>query len=142
MSDFEMSQLDKDRLEYTQTVRRTMLDKLTKDNTVLPSGKDEFEALTKLLDGMDNNIVRTAKLRQEAQKNKSDGELRAAIAQYLNNPNSFKHQQVASNTPKVVDRSLDIGEMVPDETREGVISDVVREEIVGRMKEMDEEDAR
>jgi len=54
---------DEEILEYTRVVRRSLIKELTDDGKKVPYGKEDKALLASLLDGMDNNIVRTVKAR-------------------------------------------------------------------------------
>ena len=104
----------KERLEYTQSIRKLIVKELTNDGQIAPSGSKDVEALNAVLDSIDRNEFERIKLDIKNNANKMENDLKTTIAEIYKNIASKQY----TNTPN--NRNIDLpNEFVPTDIKPG-----------------------
>ncbi|MDE6209897.1 MAG: hypothetical protein K2M73_09535 [Lachnospiraceae bacterium] len=104
----------KKRLEYTQNIRKLIIDGMTNHGNDAPSGSKDIEALNAVLDSMDRNEFERIKLDVKNSANKAENNLKASIAELYK---TIASKQVTIN---VNNRNIDLPDkFIPDDIKPG-----------------------
>ena len=104
----------KKRLEYTQSIRRLIIDGMTNSGIDAPSGSKDIEALNAVLDSMDRNEFERIKLDVKNSANKAENNLKASIAELYK---TIASKQITIN---VNNRNIDLPDkFVPTDIKPG-----------------------
>lgn len=104
----------RERLEYTQNIRKLIIKELTNDGQVAPSGSKDVEALNAVLDSMDKNEFERIKLDIKNNANKMENDLKTTIAEIYKNIAAKQYTNIPSN------RNIELpNEFVPTDIKPG-----------------------
>lgn len=102
-------------LDYTQRMRRTVVDKLTKNGTELPQDIDETRMVLQTLDGMDRNALGRKKIRVEEQANQNVAGMTGLVAEMLRSSRDVSfYQKGGATNPGVTRVAPELGSEVPE----------------------------
>lgn len=109
-----ISDIVRERLEYTQSIRKLIVKELTNNGQIAPSGSKDVEALNAVLDSIDKNEFERIKLDIKNNANKMENSLKTTIAEIYKNIAAKQYTNIPTN------RNVELpNEFVPDDIKPG-----------------------